>query len=298
MISSGATPAAPSAEEVRDFYDADDGNMLEVTLGANLHPGFWAGPADGSDFGQAQERLTDQVIARLPVSAGQRVLDIGSGLGRPAIRLARATGAQVTGISTSAGQVAAASRQARREGLAGQVRFEQADALELPFAAESFDAAMAIDSFIHLPRGTAYAQVHRVLRPGGVVVAEDHYAAGPGTARTAALVDALRRLLVLGPVLELGEYLDQVHAARLDLLQITDITPNVAPTWAAVMRRVQDSSAEVTARYGEGAVGAYQDLTAGLARHSVPRYMIISVRRPDPAADRWGADRWAAVSRG
>lgn len=287
MIRSGASEV-PSVGKVRDFYDAGAGNMLAVTLGVNLHPGFWAGPADDSDFGQAQEQLTDQVIARLAVSSGQRVLDIGSGLGLPAIRLARVTGAEVVGISTSAGHVARANDRVRDEGLAGQVRFEQADALELPFPPESFDAAMAIESFIHLPRAAACRQVYRVLRPGGVLVVEDHYAGGPVTTEGAALVDVLRQLIVLSPVLGLGEYLEQVYAARLDLVEITDITRNVARSWAAVLRRVLDQPQEVTARYGTDAIDAYRALTEGLARHAVPRYMIMTVRRPDPLSDLWG----------
>lgn len=280
--------AAPSVEEVRGFYDAGADNMLAATLGGNLHPGFWAGPADDSDFGQAQEQLTDQVIARLAVSGGQRVLDIGSGLGLPAIRLARATGAEVVGISTSAGHVALANDRARDEGLAGRVRFAQADALELPFPAESFDAAIAIESFIHLPREVAYQQLHRVLRPGGVLVVEDHYAAGPATAATDALIAALRQLIVLSPVLGLGEYLEQVYAARLELVEITDITRNVVRSWAAVQRRVLDHPQELTARYGEDVIDACRALTEGLARHAVPRYMIMTIRRPDPRSDLWG----------
>jgi len=287
MIPSGDTQTVPDAEEVRAFYDAGAGDVLAMALGVNLHPGYWASPADESDFGQAQEQLTDQVIARLAVSNGQRVLDIGCGLGLPATRLARATGARVVGISTSAGHVAQARDRARDAGLAGQVRFEQADALELPFPAESFDAAMAIDSFIHLPRAAAYREVYRVLRPGGILVVEDHHAGGPATAEGAVLVDALRQMIVLSPVLGLGEYLEQVYAASLELVEITDITRNTARSWAAIPRRVLDNQQQVTARYGGNAIAAYTSLTEGLAQHAVPRYMLMTVRRPNPHSDLW-----------
>ncbi len=62
---------------------------------------------------------TDELIEFLDVNPGNRVLDVGSGLGGPARRLADATGCHVTGVDLSENFCAAGNELSRRVGLAG-----------------------------------------------------------------------------------------------------------------------------------------------------------------------------------
>lgn len=100
------------------------------------------------------------------------ILDIATGTGDLAIALARRIPlARITGVDLSAGMVAIGREKIERDGLSDRVTLEVADALKLPFDDNSFDAitvAFGVRNFEHLPQG--YAEMHRVLRPGGKLV--------------------------------------------------------------------------------------------------------------------------------
>jgi demethylmenaquinone methyltransferase / 2-methoxy-6-polyprenyl-1,4-benzoquinol methylase len=113
-----------------------------------------------------RERAAD--LARL--EPGGRALDVATGTGDLALVLAQRAGptGDVVGADFSDGMLARA--RAKAAGLAG-VRFEHADALALPYADGSFDAAtvgFGARNFGDLERGLA--EMVRVVRPGGRVV--------------------------------------------------------------------------------------------------------------------------------
>ena len=76
------------------------------------------------------------------VTAGMSVLDVGSGVGGPARFLAATCGCQVTGVDLSEPFVDAARYLTERTGQSGQVSFETASALELPFESGRFDVVL------------------------------------------------------------------------------------------------------------------------------------------------------------
>jgi malonyl-CoA O-methyltransferase len=99
--------------------------------------------------------------------AGLAVLDLGCGTGRHSVWLANA-GAAVTALDFSAGML----DEARRKPGAETVRFVVHDLHEpLPFAVGSFDRVVSGLVLEHLRELRAFfAEVHRVLRPGGRAV--------------------------------------------------------------------------------------------------------------------------------
>lgn len=166
-------PVHPTPDEVGAYYDLM-GPFYATLWGDNIHVGYWTGPDDTSSNIEAQDRLTDLLIEKVHLAAGQTLLDVGCGVGRPAIRLSRRTGSSVTGITVSADQVARATRLADQNGVADRVRFQRADATMLPFDDASFDAAWAFESLLHMPdRMRVLREIWRVLRPGGRFVLTD-----------------------------------------------------------------------------------------------------------------------------
>jgi len=131
----------------------------------------------------SRRRLATKELAEmLAPKPAERLLDIGSGLGGPARYLAMVCGCRVTGIDLTAEFVTVAIELARRSGLAGQVDFKQASALDLPFADGSFDLAWSQNVAMNIAdRPRYYAEMRRVLRPGGRLAIQD-VAQGPAGA--------------------------------------------------------------------------------------------------------------------
>jgi SAM-dependent methyltransferase len=126
-------------------------------------------------YGQdlCQEGLADMaavadLLRRLDLEAGDRVLDLGCGSGIIAEYISDQTGAHVTGLDYAVSAIEEA--RARTIGKSARLTFLQADmnALELP--AQSFDAAISIDTLYWVADVAAtLSQVVRSLKPDGQI---------------------------------------------------------------------------------------------------------------------------------
>ena len=99
---------------------------------------------------------------------GMRVLDVGCGVGGPALNIAEHSGAHVTGLNIVEYQLRIARQRARDRGLAERTHFQHGDAMALPFADATFDAVYIFEAACHMPdKARFYAECARVLMPGG-----------------------------------------------------------------------------------------------------------------------------------
>ncbi len=187
-----------SADEIRDV------NTRYHDVAADSYDSKW-----GIDFGEIGQ---GQVMGKMRKLLGSeldrgydRSLEIGAGTGYFSLNLLQAgVVSEATCTDISPGMVATLARNAQRLGL--QVKTARADAESLPFADESFDLVLGHAVLHHLPNlRRAFAEFHRVLRPGGRIVFAgepsrlgDRIASVPKRG-AGALAPAWRRLLRARP---------------------------------------------------------------------------------------------------
>ena len=100
--------------------------------------------------------------------AGKHILDIGCGIGGPAMEMARTHGAEVTGIDLEAPLIAQATASASKAGLADRCRFIEVAAGPLAFEDQSFDIVVSCGAVTQTEdKSSMFAEILRVLRPGG-----------------------------------------------------------------------------------------------------------------------------------
>ena len=116
----------------------------------------------------------DSALQMTSAVAGQRWLEIGSGLGGPARYLADKGGIAMTALELQPDQHALALHLSERCGLADRIDHRCGDFLEAEFADESFDAVVSWLALYHIPeRPRLLKKCHALLRPGGYFYTED-----------------------------------------------------------------------------------------------------------------------------
>jgi SAM-dependent methyltransferase len=111
-------------------------------------------------------RVASEVAAVQPHG---KVLEVGSGPGRLAVRLAQeAPGTTLTGVDISHAMVERAARRAAGAGLCEKVRFEVGDVAALSLPDQEFAGVVSTLSLHHWPDpARGLAEIYRVLKPGG-----------------------------------------------------------------------------------------------------------------------------------
>lgn len=162
------------------------------------------------------------------IRAEDRVLDIGAGLAGPARMLAAAPGCRVDCLEMSPDFCAGAALLNRLTGLDGLIEVHRGSALDMPFADASFDVAWMQNVGMNIAdKRKLYAEIYRVLKPGGRYAFQEMAAGNTATAyfplpwatdpADSFLVSAveLRALLdEAGFDLEIFEDTSEVHLSR------------------------------------------------------------------------------------
>ncbi len=116
---------------------------------------------DVTDVAQDLGRAAD-------LKAGMRVLDIGCNTGTTSSYIARKFGCYVVGVDASRAAIEVAQVRAQEDPPSTPAVFHVADAREMPFEDEEFDAVVSKDTFVNIvDRPRLIAEIHRVLKPGG-----------------------------------------------------------------------------------------------------------------------------------
>jgi len=228
---------------LESHYSARDieARILEGLRAAGLNPEQRLSPealAALDHFHTGGLRATRELLEVAQIEGGERVLDIGSGLGGAARLLASAVGCRVDCIEMSPDYCAGAVLLNRLTGLEDRIEVHQGSALDLPFADETFDVVWMQNVGMNIAdKCTLYSEISRVLKPGGRYVFQEMAAGDIATSyfplpwatdpADSFLVsaDEMRSVLdACGLVAELFEDTSDVHLSRT----IANATPAAA----------------------------------------------------------------------
>ncbi|MDX2258338.1 MAG: methyltransferase domain-containing protein [Hyphomicrobiaceae bacterium] len=252
---------SPAAETARAYYNSADADAFYAAIwgGEDIHIGIYDTPQD--DIAAASRRTVAALASLAPaLTASRHVLDIGAGFGGAARYLASRFGCRVTALNLSERENERNRALTDAQGLAGLVSVIDGAFEDIPLATASVDLVWSQDALLHsADRNGVFAEVARVLRPGGAFVLTDIMDSGRCDAASLAPVLARIYLADLG---SLAAYQAMGEASGLVLTEWRDMREQLPRHYAKV-------AAELARRRGElaGQISdAYMDrMLAGLA---------------------------------
>ncbi len=257
---------------------------FRTAFGRHVHWGYWATPprttSSFEEFHAAAERMTERVCDAAQVRGGERVLDVGCGLGGTLASLDRRFDRmELTGLNIDGRQLAYI-RSELQPRAGNSLALQEGDACAMPFDDASFDVVLALECAFHFDsRERFLREVARVLRPGGRFALCDLVPAERATPFLFAQDVFFRRYVekLVGPTdisWTRNRYVEAARAVGLRLDVDEDVTKNTIPTYR-VLRAIAAAGGQhvMTARWGTGGM-------EWLARLGLLRYVILSFETP------------------
>lgn len=137
----------------------------------DLEPNVFAG---ADEFHIGGRKGSEYVAKALDIEPGQRLLDIGSGIGGPARFIANTLDVTVEGIDLTPEFVEAAVEISEMVGMTEQVSFEVGSATSIPFEDDTFDASTMLHVGMNISdKGLLFSEMARVTKPDGSIVVYD-----------------------------------------------------------------------------------------------------------------------------
>jgi ubiquinone/menaquinone biosynthesis C-methylase UbiE len=156
---------------VISYYHSFESKLGYRLLDGVKHFGYYPEGKEGIPTLEAQELMDEQLAAELALPEGSEVLDAGCGEGSVAMYLARHHKLNVTGVDLLDFNIVRAKKEARRQGLDGQLNFVEADYSNTGLPKEIFDAVYTMETLVHSPDyEKTLAEFHRILKPEGKLV--------------------------------------------------------------------------------------------------------------------------------
>ena len=181
----------------------------------------------GTRAGVLAAAAVPELARELRLRPGDVLADVACGRGAYGILIAKATGARLSGVDISAQAVAEATEQAARLGVPGAA-YQVGDLTATGLPGAGCDAVLCADAvqFAAGP-GAAYAELYRVLRPGGRVALTCWEPLDPADERVPERIRAVRL------------------ADGLRDAGFTDVQAHARPSWLAAERALWEEAARI-----------------------------------------------------
>ena len=221
-----------------DLYDSTYGNFSAQVLAEIRRETY------GEDIGQNSWITTDEYdkcYSWLNLAPGDHVLEVASGSGGPALYLAKKYGCHITGVDINEEGIKTANQQALDAKITS-ANFQFADVNQrLPFADDTFEAVMCVDSMNHFRDRIGFLREwQRLLKPGKRALFTDPVViTGPVSNEELAARSNIGFFLFVP--LEITSSL--IQEAGFKLLRCDDVTANIELTsgrWVASRQKHRD----------------------------------------------------------
>jgi ubiquinone/menaquinone biosynthesis C-methylase UbiE len=200
---------------------------------------------------------TDLLVAQAGVTSYTRVLDVGSGLGGPALHLAETHGCSVTGLDIVETNVCEANRRANARSLGHLVTFQLGDATAMPFEMAQFDLVMGQDAWCHVPdKDTLIEECARVVIPGGTLAFTDWLQVGEMAADERGIILAA----ITAPNLATSKgYRDLLQKHGFTISRQDDISPIFVDQYRDIIAKLKAMKAEISENISPKVFGVLLD---------------------------------------
>lgn len=226
---------------IAGFYDRSS-ELWEKVWGEHMHHGYYV-PENRTDHVQAQIDLIDEVLKWAGADSAKKVVDVGCGIGGSSRHIASKFGCKTEGITLSPYQAKRGNELALEQGLADQCHFQVADALDMPFRANTFDLVWSLESGEHMPDKEQFVkELFRVAAPGGriIIVTWCHRDLEEGetslTPREERLLRKINRAYYLPQWCSVSDYVMLLEDQGAKDVKREDWSYIIAPFWKAVIR--------------------------------------------------------------
>lgn len=260
----------------QDIVSAGYDAVYGATLKSPTLRRLWHEHAEGLDFPEEFGHISfttlpelQRVATELRLSPGDTLVDLGCGMGGPALWVARETGARLVGVDASRVATEQASARAAQLGLGEQARFVVGSFADTGLDASSASGAMSEDALQYAPdKRAAMAEAARILRPAGRLVFTA-YELDPDRAASLPILGA-------DPV---DDYRPLLRDAGFSI-EVYEEVPGWPEPMTTTYSALLDASEALTEEMGEAAVAALSvELSMTLEQQPYRRRVLVAATR-------------------
>ena len=211
------------AETAKEYYDLCSEFMV-FGWGESLH---FAPLSPRESLEDSKIRHQRLMIAKLDMSEGMAVIDVGCGIGGPMRRVVREAGVRVLGVNSSDVQLEKARALNAEARIEDMVDYLACSFMDMGAIADNtFDRGYAIESTCHAPdKAGAFAEIYRLLKPGALFWGQEMCMTDvfdPGNSRHQAIKRELMRGIALKDIATMGEVDRALQAAGFQVVEAKD----------------------------------------------------------------------------